>query len=91
MKSKQSTWRRLILAVVLAGFALVLLVIGARTPSVATSQQGRQIECNIPKKVPIKLKLKAEKEAKFKTSVIRNGCETLRSKLPTSRTSLSIF
>jgi hypothetical protein len=66
MKSEQSTWRRLILALLLAGLALLLLVTGVRTPSVATSPQGRQVEYNIPKNLPIKVKLKAEKEAKVK-------------------------
>ena len=66
MKSKQYTWRRLILALLLVCFALVLLVAGARTPSIATSPQGRQVEYNIPKNLPIKVKFKAEKEVKFK-------------------------
>lgn len=65
MKSKQLPWRRLILAVLLAGFALVLLA-DVRIPSVATSPQERQVEYNIPKNLPIKVKFKAEKEAKFK-------------------------
>jgi len=62
----QQTWRRLVLALLLAGFAFVLLVAGVRTPSEATAPQGRQVEYNIPKTVPIKLKFKAEKEAKVK-------------------------
>jgi len=66
MKSKQSTWRRLVLALLLAGFAFVLLVAGVRIPSGATSPQGRQVEYNIPKNLPIKVKLKAQKEAKIK-------------------------
>jgi len=66
MKSKQSTWRRLVLVLLLAGFAFVLLVAGARTPSVAMSFQGRQVVEDLPKNVPLKVKLKAEKEPKFK-------------------------
>ena len=66
MKSKHWAWRRLILSIFLAGFAFVLLVAGVRTPSVATAPQGRQVEYNVPKNLPIKVKLKTEKEAKVK-------------------------
>jgi len=66
VKPQQATWRRLVLALLLAGFAFVLLVAGIRTPSEATAPQGRQVEYNIPKNLPLKVKLKADKEAKVK-------------------------
>ncbi len=44
----------------------MLLVASVRTPSEATAPQGRQVEYNIPKNLPIKVKFKAEKEAKVK-------------------------
>jgi len=66
MKSKQSTWRRLILALLFAVSALVLFGRAVRPPSVAMSFQGRQVVEDLPKNVPLKVKLKAEKEPKFK-------------------------
>src|ERR1043166_7071078 len=65
MKSKQFGSIRLVLALLLATVASLLLLVGVRTPSVAKSQ-GRQVEHDIPKNIPIKVKLKAEKETKFK-------------------------
>ena len=66
MKSKQSTWRRFILALLFAVSALVLFGRGVRSPSVAMSFQGRQVVEDLPKNVPLNVKLKAEKEPKFK-------------------------
>jgi hypothetical protein len=64
MKSKQVLYVRLILAFLLASMALGLLVVGVH-PS-ALPPQGREVDNNIPKQVPIKVKLKSEKESKFK-------------------------
>jgi hypothetical protein len=60
------SYARLILAVLMAGIASGLLVKGVRTSSVAQSSQERQVDNDVPKHVPIKVKLKAEKAAKFK-------------------------
>jgi hypothetical protein len=57
---------RLISVCLAAGIASPLLASAVRSPSVAQSTQQREMESTVPKNVPIKLKLKAEKEAKFK-------------------------
>src|SRR5438309_4740625 len=66
MKAKQSAHVRLILACLLVGIASGLLVVGVLTSSIAQSPQERKVEENIPKTLPLKVKLKVEKEHKFK-------------------------
>jgi hypothetical protein len=46
--------------------ALALLVNGVLTHGIAQSKEEREVEDKIPKHVPIKIKLKAEKEKAFK-------------------------
>ncbi len=43
-----------------------LIVHGVLTPSIAQSEEERELEDKIPKHVPIKIKLRAEKEKAFK-------------------------
>ncbi|PYS64685.1 MAG: hypothetical protein DMF74_06180, partial [Acidobacteria bacterium] len=66
MKAVQSAYARLILACLMVGIASGLLVVGVRTSSIAQSPQERKVEDDMPKNVPIKIKFKAEKEAKVK-------------------------
>lgn len=66
MKAEQSAYARLILAFLMVGNASGLLVVGVRTSSIAQSSQERKVEDEMPKNVPIKIKFKAEKEAKVK-------------------------
>ena len=46
--------------------ASVLLLKGLSTPSVAQSSEERELEDRIPKHLPIKVKIKKEKEKAFK-------------------------
>jgi len=66
MKAEQSAYARLILACLIVGGASGLLGVGVRTSSIAQSPQERKLEDEMPKNVPIKIKFKAEKEAKVK-------------------------
>lgn len=65
MKSKRSLYVRLSLAALMAVIAFGILVAAVRQSSVAQSGE-RQVDNDVPKHVPIKIKLKAEKEKKFK-------------------------
>ena len=75
MKAEQSPYARLILACLLVGIASGLLVVGVLTSSIAQSPQERKVEENIPKTLPLKVKLKVEKEHQFKDL---NNSEWLR-------------
>src|SRR5205807_3746633 len=66
MKSQGSSYERLVLAFLMAGLAFGLLIVAVRQSSSAQSSRERQVDNEIPKHVPIKVKLKAEKEKKFK-------------------------
>lgn len=66
MKFKQSVYARLILAFLTASIALGLLVVGVRPSNGLQSSQEREVENKVPRQVPIRVKLKAAKEAKFK-------------------------
>ncbi|PYS25699.1 MAG: hypothetical protein DMF72_00745 [Acidobacteria bacterium] len=66
MNLQQSRYGRLIVAILMAGIALAALVVAVRQSSSAQSSRERQVDNEIPKHVPIKVKLKAEKEKKFK-------------------------
>ena len=65
MNLEQSRYGRLIVAILMAGIALAALVVAVRQSSSAQSSRERQVDNEIPKHVPIKIKLKAEKEKKF--------------------------
>ena len=62
MKSHNFLYTRLILAI-LAVAASSVLIVGVRP---AKSFQQREIDYNIPKGVPIKVRFKSTKESKFK-------------------------
>lgn len=75
MNSKQFPLTRLILALLMALTSIGFLVVTIQPLSAARSPQERQVDNDLPKHVPIKVKLKTAKEAKFKDL---NNSEWLR-------------
>jgi hypothetical protein len=75
LNNNQLPIARFILAVLMALGSLGLLVVAIKPLSVVSSSQERQVENNLPKDVPLKVKLKPAKEAKFKEL---NNSEWLR-------------
>lgn len=57
---------KMLLALLLFSAVSALLVTGILTPGSAQSKEEREVETKIPKHVPIKIKLKTEKERAFK-------------------------
>jgi hypothetical protein len=55
-----------LLQLLLIFFASILLMKGMITPSIAQSSEERELEDRIPKHLPIKVKIKKEKEKAFK-------------------------
>src|SRR5438477_9650799 len=66
IKSQGSSYERLVLALSLHDALPISLVVAVRQSSSAQSSRERQVDNEIPKHVPIKVKLKAEKEKKVK-------------------------
>src|ERR1051326_7239958 len=67
MESRQIVaYSKLFLALSVAVTLFGLLIPTVRTSGIAQTVQERQVEENIPKTLPIKIRLKAEKEVKVK-------------------------
>src|ERR1700752_294202 len=66
MTSKQIPLARLFLSLLAALTSIGVLVAAIQPMSIASSPQERQIDNDLPKNVPLKVKLKTTKERKFK-------------------------